>query len=193
MATDQLFLIAIGANTDSDRGAPAETIGAALRHLEAAGAAIEAVSAAYRTPAFPAGSGPDFVNAAAALRMAGSPEEVLALLHATEAAFGRRRVVRWGPRTLDLDLIAMGDLVLPDRATHSTWRALDAAAQQARVPDRLILPHPRMHERAFVLVPLADVAPDWRHPRVGKTVRQMLADLPAAARAQVTALPIPRL
>ena len=97
--------------------------------------------------------------------MAAGPEAVLARLHATEDAFARRRRARWGPRTLDLDLIAMGDTVLPDAATQARWRALDAAAQRSLAPDRLILPHPRMQERAFVLVPLADVAPGWRHPR----------------------------
>ncbi|MEQ8902222.1 MAG: 2-amino-4-hydroxy-6-hydroxymethyldihydropteridine diphosphokinase [Roseovarius sp.] len=188
MTSDQLCLIAIGGNMPSSAGPPDRTVDAALRHLEGSGAQVAAVSRLYRTPAFPAGSGPDFVNAAAVLRMPGEPEAVLGVLHAVEAAFGRARVARWGQRTLDLDLIGIDDLVLPDPAGFETWRALDAQAQQERAPDRLILPHPRAHERAFVLVPLADVAPDWVHPVFGQTVREMLEALPQHARDEVVPL-----
>jgi 2-amino-4-hydroxy-6-hydroxymethyldihydropteridine diphosphokinase len=112
----------------------------------------------------------------------------MARLHAVEARFGRRRTQRWGMRTLDIDLLAMGDSVLPDAETQDDWRLLPPDAQVRRTPDRLILPHPRLQDRAFVLVPLADVAPDWVHPRTGKSVRQMLAELPAADRDAVKPL-----
>ncbi|WP_324751496.1 2-amino-4-hydroxy-6-hydroxymethyldihydropteridine diphosphokinase [Roseovarius sp. Pro17] len=183
------ILVALGGNLPSEVGSPADTLRVALGALADEGAQVLAVSAFYATPCFPAGAGPDYVNAAARLAMNASPDEVLAMLHRIEARFGRERVQRWGRRTLDLDLIAYGAQVLPDVQTYAEWRALPPATQEQRAPDRLILPHPRMHERAFVLIPLADVAPDWRHPVLGVTVREMVARLPVDAVREVVALP----
>ncbi|KIN65278.1 2-amino-4-hydroxy-6-hydroxymethyldihydropteridine pyrophosphokinase [Sulfitobacter noctilucae] len=149
------------------------TLRAALEALRDAGAVIRKTSAFYQTPAFPKGNGPDYVNAAALMDVTWSPEQTIAELHRIEAMFARSRDVRWGQRTLDLDLIAQGDLVLPDAKTHAIWRNLALKAQMQQVPDTLILPHPRLQERAFVLVPLADVAPDWVHPVLQQTVTQM--------------------
>ena len=113
------------------------------------------------------------------------PVDVLAHFHRVEAQFGRARDKRWGGRTLDIDLLAIGNAVLPDAATYATWRDLPLDQQSQRAPDQLILPHPRLQDRAFVLVPLMDVAPDWRHPVIGLTVRDMCAALPAADRDAV--------
>ncbi|MEM7519926.1 MAG: 2-amino-4-hydroxy-6-hydroxymethyldihydropteridine diphosphokinase [Pseudomonadota bacterium] len=174
------MILALGSNLASSAGAPPDTLRASLAELANRGAAIRAVSAYYSTPAFPAGNGPDFVNAAAVIRADWSPQKALAHFHAVEAQFARTRDERWGQRTLDIDLIAAGAVVLPDEATHAHWRTLDLAAQMRRVPDDLILPHPRLQDRAFVLVPLAQIAPNWVHPVLNRSVVQMLNALPQA-------------
>lgn len=178
-------LIALGANLPLAGRPPEETLREALAALGDAGFPALRVSRFWRTPCFPAGAGPDYVNAAAALPVSAqtTAEDLLATLHRVEAALGRERRARWGARTLDLDLIALGDLVLPDAATQDLWRDLAPDRRGAEAPGVLILPHPRLQERAFVLVPLAEVAPGWRHPRLGLTIDEMLAALDPRERA----------
>ena len=166
-------LLALGANLTSYAGAPEITLRAALELLKLKGAVIRAISEFYSTPAFPAGNGPEYVNAAASITVPWSAAQMLEICHEIEAEMGRTRTARWGQRTLDMDLIAMEDQVLPDRQTHKDWRDLPLDDQMSRIPGELILPHPRLQDRAFVLVPLADVAPDWIHPVLGLSVTQM--------------------
>lgn len=173
-------LIAFGGNLASSFGEPAANVAAAVAVVAARLGALEAESGPYRTPAFPAGAGPDFVNAAARFSTVLGPDAVLDVLHDVEGAFDRQRDQRWAARTLDLDLLAWNDAVLPDIATFEHWRDLPLTRQMAERPDTLILPHPRIQDRAFVLVPLARVAPDWVHPVLLLTAGQMLADLPRA-------------
>jgi 2-amino-4-hydroxy-6-hydroxymethyldihydropteridine diphosphokinase len=184
-------LVAFGGNLQSGDLPPEATIRKALLAFPEFGITVQRVSTLYSTPCFPTGAGPDYVNAAAVLtlRHIHEAEGVLAILHKIEARFGRKRDQRWGMRTLDIDLLALGESVVPDLATFTRWRDLPSAQQINETPDQLILPHPRMQDRAFVLVPLADVAPDWVHPVSGKTVSQMLAELPVSDRAAVVALP----
>ncbi len=179
------MLIALGSNLTSSVGPPEMTLNEAVLALEVKGAVIRKVSEFYRSPAFPEGNGPDYVNAAVKISAAWSPEEALEILHSIEADMGRERVQRWGQRTLDLDLIAHGDLVLPDLKTHQRWRELPLDQQIGMTPPILILPHPRMQDRAFVLVPLADVAPDWVHPVLGYSVKHLLEALPDADKSAV--------
>ena len=181
-------LLALGANLPQPEGDPTSNVKRALRELSCAGLVIRSVSRFFATPCFPAGAGPDYVNAAVEIDSELSPHEVLVRLHAIEAMMERKRDTRWGMRTLDLDLIAVGQRVLPDLETYSAWASMPLEQQIDRTPDQLILPHPRVSDRAFVLVPLADIAPDWVHPVTGKTVLQMLEMLPAEDRAAVRAI-----
>lgn len=174
-----IALVALGSNLPSRAGSPRRTLDMALQALDDSPMAVRAVSRFYATPCFPAGSGPDYVNAVAALDGSGDAAAVLDLLHRVEADFDRQRVARWGQRTLDLDLLAVGDTVLPDLRTQTRWREMPVSQQAERAPTGLILPHPRLQDRAFVLVPLCDVAPDWMHPVLGRTATQLRDSLPA--------------
>ena len=153
--------------------------------LDAASRGDPRASSLWRSPAWPSGSGANYVNAVLAIPGVDlAPEAVLAALHAIEARAGRVRGARWAARTLDLDLLALGCAVAPDAAGQARWReAPDPAALAA--PGGLVLPHPRLQERAFVLAPLAEVAPGWRHPLTGLGAAEMLAALPQADRAAV--------
>ncbi|WP_300071902.1 2-amino-4-hydroxy-6-hydroxymethyldihydropteridine diphosphokinase [uncultured Ruegeria sp.] len=181
-------VLALGANLNLSGNGPKVTLQRALDALSAKGVLIRAVSRFFATPCFPAGAGPDYVNAAALLSSNKAPADLLQILHEIELQFGRERIQRWGMRTLDLDLVAWGDTVLPDRNEFDHWLTLSPQDQRQQAPDQLILPHPRLQDRAFVLVPMADVAPDWRHPVLGRTVTEMIAKLPAEDVVSVTPL-----
>lgn len=179
MSNFTFAFVGLGANLPSAEGSASEALIAAagIVHAEP-DISIVAFSRLWRTPAFPAGSGPDFANAVAKLQTDLPPETLLDRLHKIEADFGRDRSTgRWSARVLDLDLLAMNDLVLPDPDLQQHWRELAPDRQRVEAPDRLLLPHPRIQDRAFVLAPWAEIAPNWRHPLLRQSVAQMLAAL----------------
>jgi 2-amino-4-hydroxy-6-hydroxymethyldihydropteridine diphosphokinase len=146
-------LISLGANIPSPAGTPAQSLKAALKALASAGVEITAVSPFYESEAWPNLADPPFMNAVAAIRTRLQPVALMELLHKIETDFGRKRSVPNAPRALDLDL-------------------LDYAGQVHGGP--VILPHPRLGQRRFVLEPLRDIAPHWRHPISGQDVDALL-------------------
>ncbi|ATG37067.1 2-amino-4-hydroxy-6- hydroxymethyldihydropteridine pyrophosphokinase FolK [Phaeobacter piscinae] len=178
--------IAMGGNLPIGEQSVVHTLIGAVEQLSESDIRLSAVSRFYRTPCFPAGSGPDYVNAAIAIRTNLSPRALLDLLHQVEADFARRRLQRWGMRTLDLDLIAYDDLICPDVATFERWKDLPLDQQMQEAPGQMLIPHPRLQDRGFVLVPLRDIAPDWRHPILGQTVRELCAALPMSDLSEIS-------
>lgn len=155
-----LALIALGTNLPFHGIGGAELLMQAVEALAKGGLPISAHSSVWESKAWPSGSRqPNYFNAVVRADAGErAPEALFQQLLAIEFAFGRVRGERWGPRTLDLDLLALEGAV-------------------GGFGD-IALPHPRMHERAFVLLPLAEVAPDWTHPALGLTPGEMLAALP---------------
>ena len=176
----RIALVAVGSNQPNGEDTPPETVRRAGRAIESESVLRVRKSALYSTPAFPERSGPDYINACWMLETSLSPIELLDHLHTTEHLFSRRRDVRWGARTLDLDLLVLGDEVLPDTKTQTHWREMPLEKRLFCSPEVLILPHPRIQDRPFVLVPLNAVAPEWRHPMAGQTAAEMLERLPRA-------------
>jgi 2-amino-4-hydroxy-6-hydroxymethyldihydropteridine diphosphokinase len=149
-------LVALGANSPGPWGTHRETIAQALGEIGRANIGVVAVSPLYETAAVGNAKQPPYVNAVASLDTNLPPEALLRVLKGVERRAGRRGGRPWGPRTLDIDIVDYAGLV-----RH--WRGRRGAFARAGARP-LVLPHPLAHERPFVLRPLLDIAPHWRHP-----------------------------
>lgn len=162
-----MILVALGSNRSGPWGSPEQTVARALAALDRGGLRLKRASPLLLTTPFGVTAQPPFVNAVAEIATAFPPERLLARLHHIERMAGRRRTLRWGPRTLDLDLI-------------------DYHGQIRRAPHRPVLPHPGIAGRIFVLKPLAAIAPRWRHPVTRLGAAAMLRRLdPAGEGAEI--------
>jgi len=157
----EIVLVGLGSNLHSEEyGPPLAVCRAAVDILRAEGLRPVRQSRWYRSAPVPVSDQPWYINGVIALEKVLEPTPLLALLHRVEARFGRLRGATNAARVLDLDLLAYGDRI---------------AAGGGGAP---VLPHPRLHQRTFVLRPLSEVVPGWRHPRLGRTVEELIRILP---------------
>jgi 2-amino-4-hydroxy-6-hydroxymethyldihydropteridine diphosphokinase len=160
------IIVALGSNLKGEWASSISVLESAKAHFSTIGLKILEYSSYWRSSAWPDATHPDYINAVAFVETGLEPAALLSTLHAIEAEFGRVRMAPNTPRVLDLDLIAYGRTVQTDSSP--------------------VLPHPRAADRRFVMGPLAEIAPAWRHPISGER-----ADvLAAAARVGVDARPI---
>lgn len=166
VSPDEAAVVALGGNVAGDYGSSEALLEAALARFAEAGLPILRRSSWWRSAAWPDPSDQEYRNGVVLVEARLSPQALIRTLFMLENEFGRMRSVRNAPRTLDLDLIAHGRIVSDD--------------------PELTLPHPRAHERLFVMGPLAQIAPEWRHPVLGRTA----AELAASATVGLDATPL---
>jgi 2-amino-4-hydroxy-6-hydroxymethyldihydropteridine diphosphokinase len=157
-----MILVALGSNQSGPWGNPEQTVKRALAELNTGPVKMKRASTLIQTAPFGVLNQPNFVNAVALIETALSPHTLLRRLHMIERQAGRKRGRRWGPRTLDLDLLDYHGLQMK---------------QKGQVQKTLVLPHPGIAERFFVLEPIAEIAPRWKHSVNHKTAASMIQKL----------------
>ncbi|HEX5378174.1 MAG TPA: 2-amino-4-hydroxy-6-hydroxymethyldihydropteridine diphosphokinase [Phenylobacterium sp.] len=155
MDLDEAVIVALGGNLAGDYVSSEALLEAALARFAQAGLPVVRRSSWWSSAAWPDPTANEYRNGVVLVEAVKSPSETIRTLFSIESRFGRQRAGKNAARTLDLDLIAYGRVVLDS--------------------PELVLPHPRAHERLFVMGPLAEIAPDWRHPILGETARVLAA------------------
>lgn len=164
-----MILLGLGSNKQGAWGGPLETLDRAARELDAAGLRIVKRSSWYSSAPFGRTDQPAFVNGVVRVRAHFPPLAILAKCHEIERRSGRDRRQRWGPRTLDIDLLTYHEVIVGQNVNHRE------TALRKFIP--LILPHPGVTLRPFVLTPIDEIEPFWHHPITGKTARMMSSKL----------------
>lgn len=167
MGTNKAVLC-LGGNIRGPWGTPKQTLRCAIAALQQHGVVTTQLSHFYNTKAVGVLRQPAFVNVAAVVRIAVPPFQLLRICKGIEQQGGRSRGFRWGPRPLDIDIVDYGGRVISWCGAIGTFRGV-------RVPGRPCVPHPEAHRRLFVLAPLRDVMPHWRHPVFKKPLNIMIS------------------
>lgn len=162
-----MIFLGLGGNLDCETyGSPRRTCGAALEILQRRGIQIVAHSRWFESAPVPISDQPWFINGVVGIETTQPPHDLVKTVLDVETELGRRRSIPNAARTIDIDVLAYGDQII-------------SACDQADTKSDVEIPHPRMNSRAFVMLPLADIAPDWVHPKSGVHMRDLINALPA--------------
>lgn len=166
-----MIVIGLGSNLKTEKySSSKEILEASISLLHEKGLRIVKISNFYETEPVPKSDQPWFVNAAICVETSFEAHELLRILHEIENELGRVRKERWEARIIDLDLLCYNEMVVP---TKNEWKR----KSKEEIPNGVIIPHPRLHERDFVLIPMNEIASDWKHPIFDKTTQKLLDDL----------------
>ena len=168
------YLIALGSNLEINNMTSLVLIKKALNCFSEFNMTIIKESSFWESKSYPDKDQPNFINAVCKVYSELEPKYILSQLKCIEKMLGRKFNKRWGNRVLDLDLLSFGFDILPNKVIFNKWYKMPLKQQLSCQPNELILPHPRIQDRLFVLIPMNEVAPEWIHPILNKSPKELI-------------------
>ena len=168
------YYIALGSNLETKNMDRLEILNKALEYFPMFSISLVKVSSFWESKSYPNNNQPNFINAVSEVQSILNPYQTLCSLKKIEIILGRKVNCRWGSRVLDLDILAAGSLILPNLRIFNRWLKMPLQHQIQNQPNQLILPHPRIQDRLFVLKPLSEIDPSWIHPVLNKKPYELI-------------------
>ena len=168
------YYIALGSNLKTANMTRLEILNKALEYFPMFSISLVKVSSFWESKSYPNKNQPNFINAVSEVQSVLNPYQTLCSLKKIETILGRKINSRWGSRVLDLDILAAGSIILPNLRIFNKWLKMPLQQQIQNQPNQLILPHPRIQDRLFVLKPLSEIDPDWMHPVLNKKPNELI-------------------
>ena len=168
------YYIALGSNLETENMDRLEILNKALEYFPMFSISLVKVSSFWESKSYPNKNQPNFINAVSEVQSILNPHQTLCSLKKIEIILGRKVNSRWGSRVLDLDILASGSLILPNLRIFNKWLKMPLEKQIQNQPNQLILPHPRIQDRLFVLKPLSEIDPSWIHPVLNKKPYELI-------------------
>lgn len=168
------YFIALGSNVEATNVKKIEVINNTLDCFSKFDISLIRVSSFWESKSYPDKTQPNFINAVSEVSANLNPYQFLGVLKEIEIMFGRKKNKRWGNRVLDLDILSSSSLIIPNLLVLNKWIKMPLLQQTKVQPGKLILPHPRIQDRLFVLKPLSELSPNWVHPVLNKSILELI-------------------